>query len=220
MLVKETGVGYVNFDGRIIKKIFLLILSIALIAVFMGQRTKAKEAQVIKISSNYVDTVECARKIMKEKRPSVMIDENIAVDPVVYEVEMIRKNRDEKAVREFFIKEYTKQAYIQEMSLYYDIQVSEEEISKYIDRMTMNMMKCEREEFAVLGGFSCFNDYINDEGTRSSIINDICMSKLKAIKDAEKEKLELKISKTGVDEGSFVSIDEELASKYLEYMDN
>lgn len=209
-----------KYNGRIIRRILLLILSIALIAVFFGQRTKSKEVQVIKISSNYVDTVECARKIMQEKRPCVVIDENITVNPVVYEVEMIKKNRDEKTVREFFIKKFTRQAYIREMSQIYDIQVTEDEITKYIERMTMNMMKCEREEFAVLSGFSSFNDYINDDGTRESIIDEICLGKLKSIKDAEKERLELNISKTGVDEGSFVSIDEGLASKYFEYVNN
>lgn len=209
-----------SFHSGIIKKIFLLILSIVLIVAFIGQRTKAKEAQVIKISSNYVDTVECARKIMIEKRPFVVIDENIVVNPVVYEVEMIRKNRDEEAVREFFISEYTKQLYICEMSRKLDIQVTEEDVCRYIERLTMNMMKCELEEMAILGGFSTFNEYINDQGTRKSITSDICLVKLRAIKEAEKEKLELKITKTGVDIGNFVSVDEELALKYQEYMDN
>lgn len=206
--------------NKIIRSILLLILAIALVVIFLSQKSKEKEAEVIKIKSNYVDTVECARNIMKENRTNIDIDENISVNPVVYEVEMMRNNRDEKAVMEYFIKEYTKQQYIKEMSELYCIEVSKDEIDGYVSRMTMNMMRCELEEQAILNGFSCFNDYINDAGTRECIANDIRLGKLAIIKENEKDKEELKMSKSGCEGIKFVSIDEELTTKYLEYINN
>lgn len=164
-------------------KLKVVILSLFLVGLVSYIKSNAKEEKVVTLSinSSYVEKIELAEKIISEKRDDVIIDKEIQIDPVVYDLRLFNDDYESEKTNEYFIKEELRARYINKVCDEIGISLDEEELEDYKSNYSDNIMLCRKQREALFNGFESFEAYIDSDAFKRKAILDTKYDKLQTL---------------------------------------